>query len=86
MIDEIEGRQEMAGHLLAELQVVQDCYHLGQIETEAFVRRVREIRRRARSGKGGLLENRVKGAVVRTFAQIDLHWEKSMSQAGSLTL
>lgn len=65
MEDVREERQELAGHLLAELDQAKDDFRHRRITEEEFVARARAIRRRARSGNNGYLRSMEE--VQRTF-------------------
>lgn len=77
-MDEQLGLEEMrtfAGHLLAELFEARDHLKHGKLTQQQYLERVRQIRRRTRSGENGLL---------RSMESIQLQFENVMNQASTL--
>jgi hypothetical protein len=54
-------RCELASNLMAELEAVRVAHHLREIDDAEALRRIRSIRRRARSGDEGYLRPRETG-------------------------
>jgi len=88
----LEELSEFAGNLQAELLNVREDLRLGHITKEKALRRIRAIRRRARSGSDGSLRPQSKAIkarrVVKTREEVvqvaSGNWDSLVQTAGSL--